>query len=241
MREKQARAGGGMTAPGGGFARVLGSRTISALVLIALTAAPSAALETTLEWRAGKETVIYTETLRAENQGFVAVITTTAGEYDSLSLDGRLSTLEWRRRVAAEGTDLVALRQGSKVRIEGTHKGKPYSRTLDFGDLPWYQFQELSYEEIFRAGARESAFWTIDRETLAPSLFRARRGGSSVIEVMGGPVEAIGYDLTVGGVPAFLFTSRVWLRESDGRFLRLDVPPVFNLPRSRVELTREKR
>ncbi len=59
------------------------------------------------------------------------------------------------------------------------------------------------------------------------------------VEVMGAPVAALKYDLTVSGVPALFFTSHFWLRESDGRFLRLDVPPIFNLPRSRVDLTGE--
>jgi hypothetical protein len=212
---------------------------LAAIAILGLAATPLAALETTLDWRVGKDTVVFSESVIARGSGFSAVIATNVGERDSLSMDGRRSTLEWRRSFENEGTDLVATRSGAKVRISGTYKGRPYDQTHDFGDLPWYQFQEISYEELFRTKAETSGFWTIDRRSLKPSLFKAQRGETVTIDVMGAPVRAIEYELTVSGVPAFLFTSRFWLRESDGRFLRLDVPPIFALPRSRVDLTSE--
>jgi hypothetical protein len=215
--------------------------TLAAFAFLGLAAIPLAALDTTLDWKVGKDTVIFSESVSARGSGLSAVITTNIGEYDSLSMDERRSTLEWRRRYEKESTDLVAMRTGSKVRIKGTYKGKPYDRTHDFGDLPWYQFQEISYEELFRAKAETSSFWTIDRLSLKPSLFKAQRSETGSIDAMGASVKAIKYALTVSGVPAFLFTSHFWLRESDGRFLRLEVPPVLNLPRSRVDLTSESK
>jgi hypothetical protein len=230
-----------MTMPGKYVSRNPRTSALAALAFICLAVAPLAALETTLDWRVGKDIVIFSESVRANGSGLSAVITTNIGEYDSLSMDDRRSTLEWQRKVVSEGTDLVAVRNGAKVRMNGTYKGKPYDKTYDFGDLPWYQFQEISYEELFRTKAETSSFWTIDRKSLKPSLFKAQRSENVVIEVMGAPVKAVNYDLTVSGVPAFLFTSHFWLRESDGRFLRLDVPPVLNLPRSQVDLTSEKK
>jgi hypothetical protein len=200
---------------------------------------PLNSLEITLDWTVGRNTVVFNESVRAEGTGVYAVITTNAGERDSLSMDERRSTIEWRRRVEAEGTDLVAARSGSVVRVSGTQKGKPYERTHDFGDLPWYQFQEISYEELYATRAETSVFWTIDRATLKPSLFKAKRSGTATIEAMGTSVNSVKYNLTLSGVHPFIFTSNFWLREFDGRFLRLDVPPILNLPRSRVVLTRE--
>ena len=214
-------------------------KALAALSLLSLAAFPLSALDTTLYWRVGTDTVILSETVRAVGRGFSAVITTNIGEYDSLALDEHRSTLEWRRRVESEGTDLVAARNGATVQINGTYKGKPYEKAYDFGDLPWYQFQEISYEELFEAKMETSSFWTIDRVSLKSSLFKAQRAETDSIESMGGSVRAVMYNLTVSGVPSFLFTSNFWLRESDGHFLRLDVPPVLNLPRSRVYLTSE--
>jgi len=214
-------------------------RTLASIAFICLVCGSLAALETTLDWRVGKDTVIFSESVSARGSGFAAIITTNIGEYDSLSMDGSRSTLEWRRTYKSEGTDLVAVRDGPKVRVKGTYKGRAYDKSYDFGDLPWFQFQGISYEELYRAKAETGSFWTIDRKSLKPSLFKAQRSETEAIEVMGASVKAAKYDLTVSGVPAFLFTSHFWLREADGRFLRLDVPPIFNLPRSRVELTSE--
>jgi hypothetical protein len=212
---------------------------LAAAAVIGLAVVPLHALDTTLQWRVGKDIVMLNESVQEEGSGFTAVITTDIGEFDSLSLDGRHSTLEWRRKVASEGTDLAAVRNGSKVRIKGTYRGKPYEKTHDFGVLPWYQFQEISYEELLRAKAETSSFWTIDRASLTPTLFKAQRREAVTIEIMGASVKAVEFDLTVHGVPAILFTSHFWLRESDGRFLRLDVPPIFTTPGSRVDLTGE--
>jgi hypothetical protein len=215
------------------------AKTIVAIAAIGLAGVPLAALDATLDWRVGEDTVIFKESVRPRGSGFSAEISTNIGEFDSLSMDGKRSTLEWRRKYEREGTDLAAVRNGSEVRVRGTYKGKPYDRTYDFGELPWYQFQEISYEELYRTGAETSSFWTIDRASLKSSLFRAQRKESVMIEIMDASVKAIKYDLTLSGVPAFLFTSHFWLRESDGRFLRLDVPPILGLPRSRVDLTSE--
>jgi hypothetical protein len=221
------------------------------VAIMILANLPLAALETTLEWRVGKEIVILYESLRPRSSGYEAFISTSKGEQDILILDGRRSTLEWRRKFDSEGTDLAAIRVGKEVRIRGTYKGKPYEKKYDFGDIPWYQFQEISYEELYASGAATGAatgpatgvnsasFWTIDRSSLKPSLFVAHKKGNTVIDVMGKPIEAIEYHLTISGVPAFVFTAVFWLRKSDGRFLRLDVPPILGLPRSRVDLTSE--
>jgi hypothetical protein len=216
-------------------------RILVRLAVLCLAAIPLSALETTLDWRVGKDSVIFSESVAARGSGFSAVITTSVGERDSLAMDARRSTLEWRRSFEGEGTELVATRDGSMVRVRGTYKGRPYDKTHDFGDLPWYQFQEISYEELSRTRTEASSFWTIDRRSLKPSLFKAQRVESASIESMGSIVRAAKYDLTVSGVPAFLFTSHFWLRESDGRFLALEVPPILGLPRSRVDLTSESK
>jgi hypothetical protein len=219
----------------------LAIRTAAILSLALGCALPIASLETTLEWRAGQKTVVFEESLSPSGAGWTATIGTNIGERDNLEMDARRSTTEWRRSYPAEGTELRAVRRGAEVLVEGTYKGRPYSRRHDFGDAPWFQFQELSYEELFASGAATAGFWTIDRASLKPTYFTARReSGSATIELGGKSVEAIEYSLTVRGLPPALFTARFWLRSRDGRFLRLDVPSLLGLPRSSVELRSEK-
>lgn len=209
------------------------------VVFLALCPLASNALETRMTWRVGEDTVFFEEKVLPTASGYSAVLTTSVGEYDSLVLDRRRSTTTWRRRVASENTDIIAERTGSQVRVRGSYKGKPYEKTHEIGDLPWFQLHEVSYEDLYASGLGDSRFWTIDRKTLKPTEFRAQRGEAETIVIGGKAVAAISYSLTVSGVPSFIFHSRFWLRKSDGRFLRLEAPAILGLPRSSVELTAE--
>jgi hypothetical protein len=199
----------------------------------------ASALETTMTWQAGAQTVLFYATFDSTETGFAATLTTSSGEYDRIAMDARRSTLEWYRKVSIENTAITALRDGSRVRVSGTYQGKPYDKTHDFGNLPWYQLQEASYEYIFATGAKVTRFWTIDRRTLKPSEFKAELETEESVRIMGQLVPAIRYQLTIHGLPAFLFSARFWIRQTDGRFLKMDVAPVLGLPRSTVELTSE--
>ncbi len=207
--------------------------------LVALSPQATSALETKMTWRVGEDTVFFDEKVLPTDSGYSAVLTTSVGEYDSLALDKNRSTISWRRRVDSENTDISAVRLGSRVRVWGSYRGKPYERFHEIGDLPWYQLHEVSYEDLYASGRTEARFWTIDRKTLKPNEFRAERGEAETITIGGKAVAAVGYSLTVSGVPSFIFHSRFWLRKSDGRFLRLEAPAVLGLPRSSVELTAE--
>ncbi len=215
------------------------SRSIIPILVLACLPVSGFALDTRLEWRVGNDIVLFDETVERTDTGFTAELTTSVGEYDRLVMDSRRSTIEWERRYAAEDTYIRAERNGAEVRVSGTYKGRKYERTHDIGDMPWYQLHEISYEELYAAGTVSASFWTIDRKTLKPTEFKFTRQGGETIRIMGSPVPAVKYSLTVHGVPAFLFTSHFWLREPDGRFLKLEVPAVLGLPRSSVELTAE--
>ncbi len=212
---------------------------ISFVALTPLSSLSASTLETTLVWDVGKDRVLFKESVSATDTGFSAVLTTSAGEYDALDMDRNRSTLRWSRRDSVEDTQVTAERVGSKVRVRGTFRGKPYDKTEEIGDLPWYQLHEISYENLFLTGDASAKFWTIDRKRLKPREFKAERVGDEAIEVMGGNIEAIKYSLTIHGVPGFLFTSHFWLRKTDGRFLKLEAPAILGYPRSTVELTGE--
>lgn len=215
-------------------------RILTSIVFFAAFAAGSFGLELVMEWRVGSDRVLFEERILPTETGYTVELRTSAGEYDELVLDRSRSTLRWLRRVESEGTELRAERRGASVRVAGKYRGADYDRTFDLGNLPWYQIQEASYENLLpeRGGIRE--FWTIDRKNLRASRFRAEPRGEETIGAMGNAVQALRYDLTVQGVPAFLFTSQLWLRVGDGRFLRLEVPAILGLPSSSVELIQEK-
>jgi len=208
-------------------------------IALAFAALDAFALDTSLSWKVGNDIVLFDERVTATGGGFTAELRTSVGEFDGLVMDSRRSTLKWQRRVDSEQTDISAERSGSKVVVRGTYKGKPYERTHDIGDLPWYQLHEISYEELYASGVQSASFWTVDRKTMRPTEFKCVRLDEGTISIMGKAVPAVRYSLAVHGVPAFLFTSYFWLRKTDGRFLKLEVPAILGLPRSSVELTGE--
>ena len=214
-------------------------RLLFILAMSMLFANWATGLQTTLTWIVGKDSITFKELVTASGKGFSATISSSVGEFDSLLLDANRSTLEWRRSVPGERTEIVATRNGGQLLVKGTYKGKPYDAKVDVGELPWYQFQEISYERFFESGESSASFWTMDRKTLKPSLFKAEKVERVSIPIMDNLVKSIKYDLTIGGVPSFLFKAHFWIRESDGRFLKLEVPPILNLPRSVVELRHE--
>lgn len=210
------------------------------LIVAALYPHAVTGLETTLVWTAGEDTVIFYESVTETPSGYVAVLNTSVGEFDRQIMNKQRSVIEWERKDATEGTDILAKREGSKVTLKGIYKGKPYEKEHDFEDLPWYQLQEASYEELYRSGITKSNFMTIDRKTMRVTEFKAEKQEEESILIMGIQIPAIKYSLGIKGIPAFLFQAHFWLRKSDGRFLKLDAPAILGLPKSSVELTSEK-
>ncbi len=210
------------------------------LILSALSLHAQTTLETTLDWKVGPDTVIFNETVSAIPTGYIAILNTSVGEFDRQVMDTQRSVLEWQRKDATEGTDIQAVRQGSKVTVKGTYKGKPYQKTHDFGNQAWYQLQEASYEELYKSGVTNAKFWSIDRKRLSATEFKAEKMVEENILIMGKQIPAVKYALGVSGVPAFLFQAYFWLRKADGRFLKLEAPAVLGVPKSAIELTSEK-
>lgn len=196
--------------------------------------------ETTLDWKVGKDSVIFNESVTKTSSGYVAILNTSVGEYDRQVMDKNRSVLEWQRKDTAEGTDIQAVRKGEKVTVKGTYKGKPYEKIHDFGNQAWYQLQEVSYEELYKSEQTNVKFWSIDRKRLSATEFKAEKLEDENILIMGKQIPAVKYSLGVSGVPTFLFQAYFWLRKEDGHFLKLEAPAVLGVPKSAIELTGEK-
>jgi hypothetical protein len=208
------------------------------LAVLALAALPAGAAqhEMTLTQVSRGQSMEYRESIRETTSGFEAVVESPR-ERNVVALDPGRDTESWRISVPAEGMQIAAERRGATVTISGTFRGAPYNRSFSLGDDPWYQFQELSLDGLPATGERAIGFWTIDRRNLKPVRFRAERRHQEMVDVMGTTVQAVRYDMIAAGVPAGLFRARFWLRASDGRYLRLEVPAFLGEASSAVELT----
>jgi hypothetical protein len=209
----------------------------AALVLSLAFPAAGAALELTYAVAAGAARSELAETLRPlPGGGYAARAVDSGGAVDELILDAAGSVLEWRRGDPAGGLFLEARRDGRQVRLLGTVGGTAVDKRLDFGTEPWYQLHELSFAVAGFAAGGVRDFRTIDRTKLESVAFRAKPIGPEVLAARTGPVEAVRWELSVRGIPAFLFAARFWLRAGDGRYLRLETPALPGTPAGVVEL-----
>jgi hypothetical protein len=204
-----------------------------------LAHAPADGIGLTYQVTTGSTRITYEETIGAAAGGFRAVVKSPLEESD-IEMGSGLETLAWHFRVPGEGTDIRARRAGSALTIGGRFKGRPYDRTFDIGSLPWYEYQELSLDRFAAAPADRIEFVTIDRTNMKLVRMRTQKKGTVEMSNQGRAARAVEAELLIDGIPAFLLRSRLWLRESDGRYLKLSVPPMAGLgDPTLVELTGE--
>jgi hypothetical protein len=221
--------------------RVGGTSAVTALAVLAffLARAPADGLDLTYQVTTGGTRITYEETIRASAGGFRAVVKSPLEE-SGIEMGSGLETLAWHFRVPGEGTDITARRAGAALVIGGRFKGQSFDRTFDVGTFPWYEYQELSLDRFAAAAADRIEFVTIDRTTMKLVRMRAQKKGTVEMSNQGRAVRAVEAELLIDGIPAFLLRSRFWLRESDGRYVKLSVPPMAGLgDPTLVELTGE--
>ena len=216
------------------------ARTIAAAAFAFLCTIVSAgALELTFRATTGGEATTYAETLKSVPGGFHATVT-SASEQSTMEMDSALQTRSWVFRAPREKTEIEALLSGTTISIHGTVKGSPFAAAFDTDGLPWCEYQELSLEGFGSGTAPSMGFVTINRSTMKLVKLKVLRKGPVDILVQGMTVPAVEAVLLIEGVPEFLLRSRLWLRRSDGRYLRLVVPPLGGIGSSTlIELVGE--
>jgi hypothetical protein len=191
---------------------------------LVLACAPAGALELAFRVTSGASETTYTGTVYAVPGGCRAVVKSPLEE-STMEMDNAFQTLSWAFRVPADGTELSAKLTGTVIAVRGRFKGRSFAKTFDTGSAPWYQYQELSLDALGSGPAKSILFATIDRAAMKLVGFRARKKGPAEIDLQGRTVRAVESVLLIEGVPEFLLRSQLWQRETDGRYLRLLVPP----------------
>jgi hypothetical protein len=212
---------------------------VVAVLGLACALVPAGALELTFRATTGTTVTDFTETIRAVPGGFRATVKSPL-EQSSMEMDGSLQTLAWTFRVPADQTEITARLTGRSIAVSGRFKGKPLETTFDTGGSPWYEYQELALDTFATGPAQSIRFVTIDRLKMKLVRFRARKTGQAQIFLQGKIVQALEAVLFIEGIPELFLRSRLWLRQADGRYLRLIVPPFTGIGASTlIELAAE--
>jgi len=188
----------------------------------------------------GDERVLYVDTREKTPDGF-RITVTSPGEYNECELNGDFSVLIWKLRRPADGVDVMFQREGNRIYALGTVHGEEFNERYKVGDEPWYQFHELCLDGFATSNARTIRFWTIDRRDMGIVKFKAEKISREAVEAAGEMWDAIRVEVSLTGLARLLrWRSNAWLRESDGRYLRLEAPGISSSdPDSIVRLVEE--
>ncbi len=175
----------------------------------------------------GDERVLYEDTRTRTPTGFHITVT-SPGEHNECELSSDYSVLTWQLKRPADGVDLEFERDGTRIYASGTVNGEEFSESYKVGDEPWYQFHELCLDGFGTSEATTAKFWTIDRRDMRMVKFQAEKIGRETVEAAGEVWAAVRVKVSLTGLARLLgWHSNVWLRESDGRYLRLEAPGIL--------------
>jgi hypothetical protein len=150
-----------------------------------------------------------------------------------------MATLSFSYGNTAENTFYSVHREGDSIRMEGTLRGKPFSRLSRIDSHPLYESVERSLQGFAISGStRTLDFWMVLPTEAQVFQMVARREGRDRVEVAGESVDAERVKVTLPGIGAILWSSLYWYRPSDGTFLRSEsVRGIgFGIPKSVLEL-----
>ena len=197
--------------------------------------------EVVFEQVTGNTRVVYRNTRTETPDGFRITIR-SPGEYNECELARDLSVRTWKITRSADNVDLFFERTGDKIYAEGRLNGKNFAKTYKINDDPWYQFHELCLDRFAVSPLESITFWTIDRRDMRIVKFKAEKTGREPVVTAAGIWDAVKVKISLTGVARLLrWHSTAWLRERDGRYLRLEAPGISaSDEESIVELVEEK-
>lgn len=139
-------------------------------------------------------------------------------------MESDYSTRRWQLTQTAEGTEILAQRQGDSLLLSGRLRGQLVERKLAIDAAPWYQALSIALRNLLDPRIEALEFWTLRPDTLEVHKVRAVRQAQETLEIDGGPVAAWRIEVRLTGLKALFWHSHYWLRQSDGVFLRYRGP-----------------
>jgi len=161
------------------------------------------------------------------------------GESYEILNDSDMATLSFSYGNTAENTFYTARREGDSIRMEGTLRGRTFSRLSRVDPHPLYESVERSLQGFAISGSTQTLdFWMVLPTEAQVFQMVARREGLDRVQVAGAAVSAERVKVSLPGIAALLWSSLYWFRPSDGTFLRSEAVRGIGLgiPKSVLEL-----
>lgn len=136
------------------------------------------------------------------------------------TFDPELATRHWQLEAVDRQTCIAAVRRDETLSIEGTLSGQPIKRTLDLGDLPWYQALSVSLRAIIEHPNSPREFWILRPDTLDLHRMQVSELDEDDLELEGQVIPTWRLTIRLSGWQSFLWHADYWLRQTDGRFVK---------------------
>lgn len=188
---------------------------LCATVVLGIPLQPASAsyLETT-----GEEQTIFQLTLHASTP--LTLTYQDDKESGLTTFDRDLATRHWQLESDDRQTRIAAVRRDETLSIEGTLSGQPIMRTLDLGDLPWYQALSVSLRAIIEHPNGPREFWILRPDTLDLHRMQVSELIAGNLELEGQVIPTWRLTIRLSGWQSFLWHADYWLRQTDGRFVK---------------------
>jgi hypothetical protein len=198
--------------------------SVSFLVLCAALLAPmpaSAQAASVYRERTGTQEVRIEIGERALPEGSLLEASMSSGESYRIESDASGAVTTCSFAFPPDGTAWRARREGTTLRLEGTVRDRPVSRTISIDEHPWYESAERSLQPYAISGSTEPVrFWMIQPYDGRAHLMAGRIDRREPVEVNGRTVEAVRVTVRPAGILAFTWSSVYWFDPLDGTFLR---------------------
>jgi hypothetical protein len=160
------------------------------------------------------------------------------GENYAILNEPDMATISFSYGNAGQRTSYTASRHGNEIKLEGTLKGRPFSRVSRIDDHPLYQSVERSLQEFAISGSPKTiSLWIVLPAEAMVFELMAHREGREVVEVAGARVDAEKVKVSLPGIASWFWSSLYWYRPSDGTFLRSEcVRGIIGTPKTVLEL-----
>ena len=155
-----------------------------------------------------------------QEEGGIELSQLTPGKSEKILMSREYDVVRWEMKNEKKKLEIVALRKGNEIVIEGSKKGKPYGEVIQIDATPWFQAWEIGIDRLMLGNDTLTRFWSVNPDMLKAGLFTAVKAGKELIPVGGEEREAERVDISMKGFSTRLFRAVFWFEPGTGILLR---------------------